>query len=85
MSETEDPKNIELESLQGADRIEKAVALHIHAINSPIMIIEGYLPESEGEPMSAKAIERLKKSLEKMKVITTDLKSELVHYRTHKP
>ncbi|NQZ02047.1 MAG: hypothetical protein HRT45_15405 [Bdellovibrionales bacterium] len=84
MSESEDQKKSELEELQGADRLEKAVALHIHAINTPVMILEGYLPEQPGEPLSEKALEKIKRSLDKIKNFTGELKSELIQYRTDK-
>ena len=84
MPSNEQDKRSELESLEGAERLEKAVALHIHAINTPIMIIEGYLPGKPGEIMNEKALEKIQRSLDKVKGITQDLKAELVHYRTKK-
>lgn len=80
----DEEKNPELELLEGVDRLEKAVALHIHAINTPVMILEGYLPEEPEQVLSEKALTKILRSIEKIKGFTQELKSELVKYRAEK-
>jgi alanine racemase len=84
VSEDEQQQRADIDNLKGADRLEKAVALHIHAINTPVMILEGYLPENAREPLTEKAYEKILRSLEKVKAIIQELKAELVQFRTDK-
>lgn len=79
-----DEKKEELEKLEGVERLEKAVALVIHALNTPIMVAEGYLPEDGQQDFDPKNVERVRRSVKKIQDITDELKDELLRFRQSK-